>query len=338
MPIRLKPLSRQVVVITGASSGIGLATARKAAERGARLMLVARNEDALRQVCEEIRARGGTADFAVADVGDADQVERAADLAVQRFGGIDTWVNNAGVAIYAPLEQTPRDEHERMLRTNYWGVVNGSLAAVRRMKSGQAGHALITVGSVTSDMGSPILGAYAATKHAAKGFLDSLRIELLREGAPIAVTLIKPSGIGSPLGQHVANHLDGQARIPPPVYAPDLVADAILHAAEHRMRELVVGGAGQAQILFATHMPALFDRLAGLIVPVLTDDRIPETRVNNLARPMAGGQARGAYERPRPFSLYTAARLHPGLALGALVMLAAAASAARPARRRRWRP
>lgn len=136
MAIALKPLKDQVIVVTGASSGIGLVTARTAAARGARVLLVARSGDALARIVDEIRAAGGNADHAVADVGDAEAVRRAAAIAVERFGRIDTWVNNAGVAIYAKLLETPADEHERLFRTNYFGTVHGCEAAVPHLRRG----------------------------------------------------------------------------------------------------------------------------------------------------------------------------------------------------------
>ena len=261
MKITLKPLDQQVMLITGASSGIGLVTAKAAAARGARVMLVARNRDALVEAVREIELAGGAAAFGVADVGDADQVRAAADEAVARFGRIDTWVNNAGVAIYAQLGDTPLDEHERLFRTNYFGVVNGCQAAIPLLKGGGA---LITVGSITSDLPTPILSAYAASKHAAKAYVEALRMELHADGLPIAVTLIKPSGIDTPIGQHAANHGDGkgmqgEALVPPPVYAPELVADAILYAAEHVRRDITVGGVGRLQVLVGQHFPWLID-------------------------------------------------------------------------------
>ena len=210
MTPKLKPLSEQVIVITGASSGIGLATARKAAAAGAKVLLVARNEDALKTIVAEVDAAGGVADYILADVGEEADIKAVVDKAGVRFGGFDTWINDAGVGIYASLAETPTAEHERLFKTNYWGTVFGSLAAVNYLRT--RGGALINVGSVASDMGSPLFGAYVASKHAVKGFTDSLRIEMIAERAPVSITLIKPAGIGTPFAEHAANHLAGARR------------------------------------------------------------------------------------------------------------------------------
>ena len=326
----LKPLARQVIVVTGASSGIGLETARRAARAGAQVLLVARNAAALRAAVDEIVAAGGTAACAVADVGDLDQVRAAAAVAVERFGRIDTWVSNAGVAIYADLLTTPRDEHARLFRTNYWGAVNSAEVAVEHLR--QQGGALIVVGSIASDMGTPVMGAYSASKHAVKGYVDSLRIELNRDQVPVQVTLIKPAGMGTPLAAHVANHKPGEARIPPPVYDPRLVAEAILHAAEHPVRERIVGGAGALQVMVATHVPGLFSRVAGAITPLLNDRKRPETPTNNLFGPAADGRGRGEDQAARGFSLYALARRRPvtSAVLAGVLGASAAALVIRP--------
>lgn len=337
MKPKLKPLSKQVMVITGGSSGIGLTTARKAAEAGAKVMLVARNEVALKKAVSDIQAAGGTADYAVADVGEEEQVTQVANKTVKRFGGFDTWVNDAGVGIYAPLVQTATDEHARLFKTNYWGVVFGSLAAVKQLRKQRGGGALITVGSVASDIAAPLLGAYSASKHAVKGFMDTLRIELLREKAPISVTLIKPSGIGTPFAEHAVDHMRGEALIPPPLYAPELVADAILEAARHPQREITVGGAGRAQTVLSRVAPNVFDWLGTKLIPFLTDEDMPRTESDSLHAPAPGG-ARSDKERPdhdhsRPFSVYTSAVLHPRLVLGVGLLAALAVAAAVEARR-----
>ena len=350
MAVRLKSLSDQVIVITGASSGIGLTTARMAAERGARVVLAARDEGALRRVTDDIGRRGGEAVHVVADVGRIEDVHRIAEAAVERFGGFDTWVNNAGVSIYGTIEQIPLEEQRRLFDTDYWGVVHGSRVAVEHLRK-RGGGALINVGSVLSERAVPYQGPYCAAKHAVKGFTDALRMELEADGLPIAVTLIKPGSIDTPFPEHAKNYLPEQPRVPPPVYAPELVARAILSAAERPVRDLYVGGGGR--------LIAAADRLA----PRLTDYAMERTGLrsqqsgwpagdrgrNSLYGPSQGGRQRGSqsyYTRER--SAYTAMELHPvvtataaaalGAALATLLWSRGANGGAAPPPRRRRRP
>lgn len=317
--MQLKPLAEQVIAITGASSGIGLLTARLAAKRGAKVLLIARNGDALAEIVESIRKNGGSAEYAVADVGNRDELRAAADKAIACFGRIDTWVNNAGVAIYAKLVDTPLDEHEQMMRTNYFGAVNGAQVAVEHLQ--ERGGALITVASIVGDMPSAVMGAYAASKHALVAFIRALRIELQADGAPISVTLIKPSGMATPIAEHAANHRAGAPKIPPPVYDPALVAEAILAAAQKPTREVSVGGIGVLQVLFANHFPALFERIAPVIGPLVQDRDKPASASHNLFAPAADGMERSADQTGRSFSVYdTLVRSNPlsiGVALAA---------------------
>lgn len=339
--IVLKPLSEQTLVITGATSGNGLATALAAAAAGAAVVLVARNAAALRSVQDTIIANGGRASVVVADVGDPAQVEVIVSQARTAFGGFDTWINNAGVGIYAPLVDTPVVDHMRLFQTNYWGVVHGSLAAIQHFRSRPGGGAVINVGSIQSDMAAPLLGAYTASKHAVKGFTNALRIELRRAGTPISVTLIKPSAIGTSFPQHGRNLTGFKARLPRPLYAPTVVADAILHAAQTPRRTITVGGVGRAQVLLATLLPDLYARLAPVTVPWLVDRSHPVGPVEgNLDAPHAGCEPTiEGDQKGRPFSLYTQARARPGIAGAALVMsaLIAAGLGLRAAGRHRGR-
>lgn len=329
---RLKPLDAQVVVVVGASSGIGLVTARMAAKRGAKVVLVARNGAALADIAAGIVAAGGEAAYAIADVGKLDEVRATAAAALARFGRIDSWVHCAGVAIYAPLIETPEDEHQRLFQTNYFGVVHGAQVAVEHLR--RDGGALIVVGSIASDIPSPVMGAYAASKHAVKGYVDSLRIEVNAAALPISVTLVKPSGISTPIAEHAANHQWGEARIPPPAYDPDLVAQAILDAAVHPRRVVTVGGIGRLQVLAGTHFPGMLARFGWLIAPLLVARDRPSTDIDNLARPMHDAAERSGDEPGRRFSLYGAGRLPRLLALGAGIAMAAAAARAASRSRR----
>ena len=312
MSITLKPLADQVIVITGASSGLGLVTARTAARRGAKVFLIARSEGELGNIVGGINASGGTAAFAVADVGDEAAVEAAAARAVERFGRIDTWVNNAGTTVYARLLHLPDDEHRRMMDTNYFGAVHGCRAAVPRLK--EAGGALVTVASIASDMPSPVLGAYAATKHALKAYIQALRIELVEDAPKVSVSLIKPAGIDTPIGQHATNHEGGEAQIPPPVYDPQLVADAILYCAEHKRREMTVGGAGRAQAVFHNLFPALFERLAVFAAAGAVDPSKEQPAPSNLWQGGQAGEERsGEHPARLRHSVYAEAAKRPGI-------------------------
>ena len=187
MGVKLKRIEDQVVVITGASSGIGLATAKMAAQLGARVVLAARDPEGLASARVEIEGSGGRAITVMADVASLDDVGMIAERATEAFGGFDTWVNNAGVSIYGPIEEVPVEDARRLFDVNYWGMVHGSLTAVAHLKD--HGGALINVGSVTSDRAIPLQGHYSASKHAVKAFTDALRMELEKEGAPVSLTL-----------------------------------------------------------------------------------------------------------------------------------------------------
>jgi short-subunit dehydrogenase len=329
MTVKLKKLSDQVIVITGASSGIGLVTARLAAKRGARLVLNARNEEALRQVTDEISAEGGEAVYVVGDVGKFDNVGKIAQEAIRHFGGFDTWVNNAGVSIYGPVLDQSLEDHRQLFETNYWGVVHGSMVACEHLR--KRGGALINVGSVLSDVVIPIQGTYCATKHAVKGYTDALRLELEEEGAPISVTLIKPSSIDTPYTRHAKNLLPVEPQNPPPVYAPDLVAEAILHCAEHPERDLYVGGGGKV-LAEARHIaPRLTDKMmeAMMFDMQQSDRQTPKDRQDSLYAPIADGEERGGYRgHVAESSVYTKAAKHPLITASVIAGLGLAAFAA----------
>jgi short-subunit dehydrogenase len=329
MNVKLKRLSEQVMVITGASSGIGLVTARMAAKRGMRLILNARNEKALQRVCQEIRQAGGEAYPVAGDVGSEEDVQKIADEAIRRFGGFDTWVNNAGVSIYGPVLDQSLEDQRRLFETNYWGVVHGSRVACAHLR--ERGGALINVGSVLSDIAIPIQGTYCATKHAVKGYTDALRLELEAEGAPIAVTLIKPSAIDTPYVQHAKNLLPSEPMNPAPVYAPDTVAEAILHCAEHPERDVYVGGAGKMLAEAGHHLPRLIDKVmeSRMIDQQQSGRPKPANRPDSLHAPSADGEERGRYPgHVSESSVYTKASVHPLITGSVIAGLGIAAFAA----------
>jgi short-subunit dehydrogenase len=324
MKVRLKRVNEQVLVITGGSSGIGLATAQMAAHMGARVLLTSRDAVDLEAAVEKIRTDGGAATYIAADVADLDAMKRVAATAVSEYGTIDTWVNNAGVSIYGRLEDVGLMDARRLFETNYWGVVHGTLAALPHLKA--HGGALINVGSALSGTGYPLQGHYTASKHAVKGFTDSLRLELEKEHAPVAVTLIQPAAIDTPYPEHAKSYLGVEPTHQPPVYAPEVVARAILRSAEHRERNVLVGGGAKVFNTVERFAPRLGDRFkeATAFEGQRTDTPVREK--DTLFGPRAGdASVRGHYEgHVMRTSAYTRSRLHRGQTLIGLAIAGAA--------------
>lgn len=323
-----KPLKEQTIVITGGSSGIGLATAKMAAHRGANVVILSRDAEGCRKICDEIEADGGRCDFVTADVGAREEVRRAVDAIVERHGGFDTWFNCAGVGVYAKLEEISDADHERVFQTNYWGVVYGSLEALKHLKA--KGGTLINQGSIASDMPVPVLGAYAATKHAVKGFTDSLRQEMIEEGAPVHITLIKPAGIHTPFGDHSKNYMDAASLVPPPVYAPEVVAEAVLAAAEKPIREVIVGGSGRMMTWMQRYLPNVADQLFSRAFPVLAkDETVPKRDTEGgLHKPGSSGKMYADQDSfIRKSSLYTSWKTRPVKTVATVAAVGAGAAA-----------
>jgi short-subunit dehydrogenase/ElaB/YqjD/DUF883 family membrane-anchored ribosome-binding protein len=321
----LKPLNQQAIVITGATSGIGLATARRAARAGACVFLIARGENDLKALCEELQATGARAAWAVADVADHAALAEAADKCVRLFGGFDTWVNNAGVLIYGAISATTLEDHRRLFETNYWGVVNGSLVAADHLRKRYGGGAIINVGSILSDAPLPIQGVYSAAKHAVKGFTNALRMELMREEAPITVSLVKPAAVDSPYGKHARNLTGYATQNPQPVYATHVVADTILYCASHPIREITVGGGGRLIASFYSVLPGLAEPLLARFAPSLMRDRSSayEPYDDGLYDPSEDGlQEEVHYPMVRQFSALAEVRKHPGITSGVVAVLA----------------
>lgn len=254
----LKPLHEQVLFITGATSGIGLATVRMAVEQGAKVFMTARNEDELQRIQDEMRLKGYDTAYAVLDVAELDQIQFAVDQCIQTFGRIDTFINNAGITIYGKLLDTSLEEAKRLFDTNFWGVVNGCKVAVPMMK--EQGGVLINIGSVLSNVALPIQGIYSASKHAVKAYTDALRRELLADKSPLQVTLVLPSAIDTPYTEHARSHI-GEPVHTPPVYSAEVVARAVLKCAVKPTREMGVGSSAFLFPFLDRFFPKLQDKI-----------------------------------------------------------------------------
>jgi NAD(P)-dependent dehydrogenase (short-subunit alcohol dehydrogenase family) len=257
--VQLKPVSEQVVAVMGASSGIGRATALRFAEQGAAVVVAARGEPGLKSLVAEIEAAGGRATAVVADVSDPAQVQAVADRAVAEYGRLDTWVQMAGILLVAGFDDTTPAEFARVLQVNLLGQVHGAKAALPHLR--RDGGAFISMSSMGAQRGIPLQTAYCSSKHGIDGFLEALRVELQRDGVPVSVTQIMPGTINTPLFDNARTKTGFKPIAPPPAYPARVVADAIVHAAQHPVRDLVVGGAAKTLITVEKFAPRVIDAL-----------------------------------------------------------------------------
>jgi NAD(P)-dependent dehydrogenase (short-subunit alcohol dehydrogenase family) len=255
MQIILKPIGVQVVVVFGASSGIGRITALEFAKRGAKVCVAARGEEGLKSLVAEIEASGGDAFYVVADAADFEQVQNVAEKTVERYGRLDTWIHSAAAFMFATVEQTEPAEYKRLFEVNLLGQIHGAKAALPHLK--EKGGALIHLTSVEAWRGVPFQSAYVASKHGVHGFLQVLRVELKHEQIPVSVTEILPAAINTPIYDKGANKMPFKPRAVPPLYHPKVVADAIVFAAENPIDDLIAGGAGLGVVLAERFSPAV---------------------------------------------------------------------------------
>lgn len=280
-----RDLRQSVVVVTGASSGIGRATAYAFAERGAALVLAARGDEPLRAAAAECEKRGGRVVVAPTDVCRAQEVERLARTAVQSFGRIDVWINNAAVSVFGRIDEVPLEDYEKVLHTNLFGCVYGARAAIPVFRR-QGEGTLINVSSMVAHAAQPYVSAYVASKWAIRGLSESLRMELMDQPG-IHVCTVFPATIDTPFFQHAANYTGRAVQAMPPVYPPEQVAETIIDLTRNPQREVIVGGVGK--MLSATH--TISPRLAERMMARHThrghfQDREAAPTEGNLFRPM----------------------------------------------------
>jgi NAD(P)-dependent dehydrogenase (short-subunit alcohol dehydrogenase family) len=306
--------SPRVVVVTGASAGVGRATARAFAETGARVGLVARGRDGLEAARREIEAAGCEAVAVQTDVADAEAVEDAADQVEQRLGPIDVWVNNAMTSVFSPVKDMTPLEFRRVTEVTYLGVVYGTLAALKRMLPRDRGT-IIQVGSALAKRSIPLQAAYCAAKHAIEGFTESLRCELLHDRSGVHVTVVHLPATNTPQFDWVKSRMERKPQPVPPIYQPEIAAKAIVWAADHGAKKELYVGAPTVKAAVGNKIAApLFDRYLARVgyAKQQTNGIDPHDRPTDLWSPVPGDHgAHGSFDdRARRFSLQTWASLH----------------------------
>jgi NAD(P)-dependent dehydrogenase (short-subunit alcohol dehydrogenase family) len=319
--------SKRVVVVTGATSGVGRATVREFANCGDAVGMLARNEDALEVAAKEVDAAGGQALAVPTDVAHADQVEEAADRIERELGPIEVWVNDAMTSVFAPFWDISPEDYRRDTEVTYLGVVYGTMSALKRMRQRDRG-AIVQVGSALAYRGIPLQSAYCGAKHAVQGLCDSLRAELFHEGSNVHVTMVQLPALNTPQFDVVRSVLPKKAQPVPPIYQPEVAARALAYAADHpQRREYWVGATTAATIVANTVLPGLLDRYLGKtgFESQQTDEPEDPDRPDNLWEPIPGDRgAHGRFDdRSHPRSLQWWATTHRGM-----VALGAAAAAA----------
>jgi short-subunit dehydrogenase len=299
----------EVVVITGASAGVGRATVQAFAKRGAHIGLLARGIEGLEGAKKDVEELGGKALVLPTDVSDADQVEAAAQKIEEIFGPIDIWINDAMTSVFSPLKEMTPEEFRRVTEVTYLGAVYGTMAALKRMLPRDRGT-IVQVGSALAYRSIPLQAAYCGAKHAIRGFTDSLRSELIHDKSNVHVTMVHLPAVNTPQFSWVKSRLPRKAQPVPPIYQPEIPAEAIYWAAHHRRRELIVGIPTLKAIEGNKLIPGALDRFLAekAYSGQQTDEPRDPDEPNNLWEPLdgEGGGDRGAHgsfdARSRKFS------------------------------------
>ena len=316
---------RPVVVITGASSGVGRACATAFARRGADLALLARGVDGLEAAAGEARALGVRAIAIPTDVADAAQVEEAAERTELELGAIDLWVNNAMLSVFSPVKELQAEEVRRVTEVTYLGYVHGTLAALRRMLPRDEG-VIVQVGSALAYRAIPLQAAYCAAKHAIEGFTESLRCELLHDNSGVRVTMVQLPALNTPHFDVVRSRLPRHPKPVPPIFEPEVAADAVVWAADHPRREVVVGFSTLRALLANKIAPGFLDRYLARsgYDSQQTDEAVEPDRPDNLWDPVPGDRgAHGIFaDEARRRSLQFSATKHRQALAGGVAVLA----------------
>ena len=318
----------EVVVITGASAGLGRAIAERFADAGARIGLIARGRERLEAARADVESRGGTGLVLPLDVADAEAVDRAASRVEQELGPIDVWINNAMTSVFSPAEQMHADEYRRVTEVNYLGFVHGTLAALARMRPRDRG-VIIQVGSALAHRSIPLQSAYCASKHAIKGFTESLYTELLHERTQVRVTMVDMPAMNTPQFDWVKSRLPHRAQPVPPIFQPEVGAEAVHYAAHHDCGpELLVAWPTLKAVIGEKFVDGYINRrLARTGFDSQQTDEPARDRPDNLWEPVPGDwAAHGRFgDRARDFSAEFWVRTHRELlavgAAGALGLL-----------------